>query len=165
MRLLAAAAPGARTPGALLDPARLRVGAKHHLLPISRHIEEQGLQRGSPPVVLAAFQNAAYFTPDTIRRYEALAARCPLVVALGAGLPPSPAKGVRGATVGPDDPLLGEWVVVVVGSHYTGALISTDLGDEGPDADRRFRFVVTHDHDVVVRAARSLLARVDPLLG
>lgn len=157
--------PGVPTPGRLLHPARTRIGAKRHLLPISRHLEEQGLGLGSPPVVVAAFQDAAHFSSDTARRYEALTARCPLVVALGAGVAASPAQGVRGAPVPGDDPLLGEWVVVVVGAHYAGALIATDLGDSGPDAERRFRFSVTHDHDVAVHAARSLLARVDPLPG
>lgn len=163
--LLEPVAPSTGTPGQLVDPARLRVGSKRDLLAISHHIEAQGLELGSPPVVLAAFQDAAHFTPATARRYEELAARCPLVVALGAGLAGRPAHGVRGATLPSDDPLRGEWVVVVVGAHYAGALIATDLGDDGPDADRRFRFAVTHDHDTVVRAARSLLARVDPLLA
>lgn len=163
--LLQPVGPGVATPSSLLHPAHTRVGAKRHLLSISRHLEEQGLGLGSPPVVLAAFQDAAHFTRDTARRYEALAARCPLVVALGAGLPASPVRGVRGAAVPSDDPLLGEWVVVVVGSHYAGALIAADLGDTGSDADRRFRFSVTHDHDAAVQAARSLLARVDPQLA
>lgn len=165
VRLLEPVEPSTGTPARLVDPAHTRVGSKRHLLPISHHIEEQGLQLGSPPVVLAAFQDAAHFTPGTALRYETLAARCPMVVALGAGLPASPVRGVRGASVPHDDPLRGEWVVVVVGAHYAGALIAADLGDDGPDAERRFRFAVTHDHDTVVRAARSLLARVDPLLA
>lgn len=164
LAFLGADAPRAGTPTRLVDPARMRIGPKRHLLPISRHLETQGLQLGSPPVVLAAFQDAAHFSARTARRYEALAARCPLVVALGAGLPAAPAGGVRGADVAAGDPLRGEWVVVVVGAHYAGALIAADLGDEGPEGDRRFRFVLTHDHDMVIRAAWSLLGRVDPLL-
>jgi hypothetical protein len=51
-------------------------------------------------------------------------------------------------------------VVAVVGDHYAGALIARDLGDSGPDRDRRFSFALTHDHDTVLAAARSLLERV-----
>jgi DICT domain-containing protein len=59
-----------------------------------------------------------------------------------------------------DDILGGEWVVVVIGTHYTGALIANDLGDTGPDRERRFAFSLTHDHETVLAAARSLLTRV-----
>jgi DICT domain-containing protein len=61
-----------------------------------------------------------------------------------------------------DDPLSGEWVVVIVGTHYAGALIAKDLGDSGPDRDRRIAFTLTHNHDIVLAAARSLLERVIP---
>ena len=41
--------------------------------------------------------------------------------------------------------------------------MARDLGDTGgQDADRRFAFVVTHDHDLVLRAGRALLDRVAP---
>jgi DICT domain-containing protein len=61
-----------------------------------------------------------------------------------------------------NDPLRGEWVVVIVGTHYAGALIAKDLGDSGPDLDRRFAFTLTHNHDTVLTATRSLLERVIP---
>jgi hypothetical protein len=47
-----------------------------------------------------------------------------------------------------------------IGSHYSGALIARDLGDSGPDVDRRYEFVVTHDRDLVLGAARSLMSRI-----
>jgi hypothetical protein len=50
--------------------------------------------------------------------------------------------------------------VVVIGTHYAGALIAQDMGDSGPDRDRRFAFNLTHDHETVLAAARSLLTRV-----
>jgi EAL domain-containing protein (putative c-di-GMP-specific phosphodiesterase class I) len=161
--LLEAPAPEPDSPFALLDPRRIRTGTKGMLLAISRHIEQQGTTLETPPLVLAAFQDVTRFTPATARRYSALSARCPLVVALGAGMDPDPAPGVRGAGLGPWDRLRGEWTVVVVGPHYTGALIAKDLGDGGPDLDRRFLFALTHDHETVVSAARILLTRIDPV--
>jgi EAL domain-containing protein (putative c-di-GMP-specific phosphodiesterase class I) len=150
------------TPFDLLNPQQLRVGSKEVLLGISRHIEQQGSRLTTPPVVLSAFQDAERFTPATAIRYERLARRCPLVVALANGLNHEPAPGVRGADLAADDPLHQEWTVVAVGTHYTGALIAKDLGDPGPDLERRFLFTLTHDHGTVLAAATSLLSRVQP---
>jgi hypothetical protein len=139
---------------------RLRIGRKGLLLGLSLHIESQGLHLPTAPVVVSAFQTADRFTTATGTRYSGLAARCPLVAALGLGLATSPAPGVHGASLSPTDPLVGEWTVTVVGPHYSGALIARDLGDKGPDQDRRFEFVVTHDRDLVLGAARSLMSRI-----
>ena len=141
---------------------RKRVGRKQLLLGMSQHIESLGHKDGDL-VVLAAFQTAERFTVATRGRYEKLARHCPLVGALGVGMQAAPARGVRGASLAPDDDLAGEWTVVVVGSHYAGALIAKDLGDAGPELDRRFEFVITHDRALVLDAARSLLARLVPL--
>jgi hypothetical protein len=56
-------------------------------------------------------------------------------------------------------------VIAVVGAHYAGALIAHDLGDTGPDQDRRFAFTLTHDYVTVLAAARSLLDRVTSASG
>ncbi len=138
----------------------LRVGRKRLLQAMSRHIESQAKAQSDPPVVLAAFQTANRFTPALARRYAGLADSCPFVGALGAGLPAVPATGVSGADLDPDDPLCGEWTVVVVGPHYAGALIARDLGDDGPDRERRFEFMITHHRETVVAAGRSLMGRI-----
>ena len=151
------------TPFDLLDPRRVRIGTKGLLLSISRHIEQQGLSLETPPLVLAAFQSAGRFTPATAARYRDLAERCPLVLALGAGLGTNPARGVRGANLSPRDPLRGEWTVIIVGAHYSGGLIAKDLGDTGPDLGRRYLFALTHDHDTVLAAATALLGRIEPV--
>lgn len=96
------------------------------------------------------------------RRYERLAERGSLVGVLGQGIADPPARGVRGAAIGADDPLRREWCVVVAGAQHLGALIAIDLGDEGPEDDRRFAFVFTHDTALVLGAARSLLHRIGP---
>jgi EAL domain-containing protein (putative c-di-GMP-specific phosphodiesterase class I) len=162
---LAMSAPAlpAPTPFSLVAQSdRKRIGRKKLLLGMSRHIESLGDKDGDL-VVLAAFQTADRFTASTRRRYERLGRHCPLVGALGVGMPSAPAAGVRGAHLAPDDDLAGEWTVVVVGSHYAGALIAKDCGDTGPEADRRFEFLVTHDRALVLDAARSLMSRLVPL--
>jgi DICT domain-containing protein len=77
-------------------------------------------------------------------------------------MPATPAPGVRGASLAPGDPLRGEWAVIMVGPHFAAALVARDCGDDGPDVDRRFDVVITHDRDLVVRAAQPLLDRLLP---
>ena len=136
---------------------------KDLLLPMSIHIEGKGLDAAEPGVLLACFQEARHFTPGTRARFGRLAARAALTGALGAGMPAVPAPGVRGASLGPGDPLAGEWDVIMVGPHFAAALTARDCGDDGPDADRRFDFVITHDRDLVLRAAQPLLDRLLPV--
>lgn len=148
-----------------IDSSKTRIAKKGLLLAISRHLENQGLSLETPPVVVGAFQDETRFTAHTAVRYSRLARRCPLVAAVGVGLAQEPSPGVRGVELSFDDPVRGEWVVAVVGVHYLGALIAKDLGDDDSVADleRRFSFIVTHDRETVLAAARSLLERVAPL--
>jgi len=161
--VLSVPAHPAPTPFSLVARSdRKRIGRKKMLLGMSRHLESLG-HKDRDLVVLAAFQTAERFTDATKRRYEKLGLHCPLVGALGVGMPADPAVGVRGANLSRGDALAGEWTVVVVGSHYAGALIAKDCGDVGPEIDRRFEFLVSHDRALVLDAARSLLSRLIPL--
>lgn len=47
-------------------------------------------------------------------------------------------------------------------SHFSAVLLARDLGDDGPDMERRFAFALTYERETVVRAARALLSRVAP---
>lgn len=142
------------------DPATLRVGRKDILLSVSRGLEAQARQLGEHAVVLAALQHVRHFTPATQRLYASLGAQTALTVALGAGVPDPPAPGVRGANLATDDPLIGDWDVVVLGPHFAGALVALDLGDDGPDAERRFAFRLTFERALVIDIAASLISRV-----
>ncbi len=131
-------------------------------MPLSRHLEALAGEGHQPPVLLACFQEGRHFTPATARRFARIARHSPLVAALGVGLPDEPVPGVRGAHLDERDPLRGEWNVIVVGPHQAAALVARDLGDTGPEPDRRFEFAITHDRDLVVEAARSLLRTLTP---
>jgi DICT domain-containing protein len=67
---------------------------------------------------------------------------------------------VRGASILDDDPLRGEWAVIALSPHYSGALIARDLGDTGPRLQRRFEYAVTHDRPLVTAAALATMKRV-----
>jgi len=140
----------------------VRRGRRDMLLAISMHFEHQARSMGDVPVVLGAFQTADRFTHRTAARYAALAERSALVAAFAHGLSDEPAPGVRGARIERTDRLIDEWSVVVLGPHFAGALAARDLGDSGPEAERRFDFAITHDRSLVTAAAASLVARIVP---
>jgi EAL domain-containing protein (putative c-di-GMP-specific phosphodiesterase class I) len=138
----------------------VRRGRRDLLLAISMHFEHQARTMGDAPVVLGTFQMADQFTRPTAARYARLAERSALVAAFAHGLPAEPAPGVRGASIERSDRLIDEWSVVVLGPHFAGALVARDLGDQGPPAERRFDFAITHDRALVTAAAASLVTRI-----
>jgi len=153
--------PVARTPVEAVFPRRNpRRATKEYLVGFSRHLENWALAANAPPIVLAAFQTLDRFTPRSRRMYAALAERCVLVAVAGAGISETPLPGVRGWSLADGNELLGQWHVIVLGPHIAGALIAKDLGDDGPDNERRFDYVVTFERELVLEAARSFLARV-----
>ena len=162
-RRAAPAPPGSDSPFEVVRAALpVKRMTKPLLLAISMHLEHQALSIGPGAVVAAAFQDASRFTPATRRRYARLAGQAAFVAALGVGMDPEPVAGVRGATLADDDILRGEWSIVVLGPHFAGALVAVDLGDTGPDDERRFDFAVTYNRELVIRAAAALLRRVTP---
>jgi EAL domain-containing protein (putative c-di-GMP-specific phosphodiesterase class I) len=148
--------------GCLRPGTPLRRSAKALLIELSKQLEREAMRIGETAVVAATFQDARHFTPATTRRYTDLVDRTGFVCALGAGLPVEPLPGLRGAALLPTDELRQEWDVVVLGPHFSAALLARDLGDGGPDLARTFEYGLTYDRDTVVRAACALLSRVAP---
>jgi diguanylate cyclase (GGDEF)-like protein/PAS domain S-box-containing protein len=140
----------------------LRRSPKSLLIELSKQLEREAMRLGDTCVVAATFQEARHFTPATTQRYRDLVERTGFVCALGEGLPAEPLPGVRGAALDPADPVRGEWDLVVLGPHFSVALLARDLGDAGPDLERTFEFALTYERDTVVRAAHGLLSRVAP---
>ena len=147
---------------AVFPGRRPRIATKSDLVGFSRHLERWAHAVPGGAVVLAALQDARFLTPATQRQFAELAVSSPLVALLGLGLAAEPMPGVRGATLTADDPLCGQWHVIVLGPHFAGALIARELGDTGPDMDRRFEYLITFDREAVIRAARSLMVRIVP---
>ena len=138
----------------------LRRADKRMLVGLSHHLEREAMALSGEAVVVAAFQDAAFFTDDTRRRYEELAASAALVCALGPGMAESPGTAIRGASLGEEDPLNGEWIVAVVGPHFAGALVAREVGDGGPDGREAFDYCVTYDRALVIEASDPVLRRV-----
>ena len=60
----------------------------------------------------------------------------------------------------PDDPLAREWKVIVLGPHYAVAVTARALDDPAAGDNRLFEYVVTHDRDLIIRAALVPWARI-----
>jgi EAL domain-containing protein (putative c-di-GMP-specific phosphodiesterase class I) len=152
-----------RTPFEVIS-ARRPVGTatKRMLLPMSRHLELQSDNDVAPSVLLGCFQEARHFTATSARRFAALAERNAFTAVLGVGLDSRPAPGVHGADLPASCPLRREWNVLSIGPHRAAALVARDLGDTGEDGDRRFEYVITHDRELALEAARALLPWVLP---
>jgi EAL domain-containing protein (putative c-di-GMP-specific phosphodiesterase class I) len=152
-----------RTPfalgSALKSPRPVR---KALLIEISKHLERQAMVAGESAVILSTFQDASFFTPLTRGRYEKLVTRAAFVGALAENMPAEPLPGVRGCVLDVDDPLIGEWDITVVGPHFAATLVARDLGDDGPDAERRFEFVLSHERNLAIQVALALMWRVWP---
>ena len=145
-----------------LGAARLttRTTRKSLLIEISKHLERQAMRSGEATVLLATFQDHQFFTTSTRRRYAELARTAAFVGALGEGMPDEPLPGVRGGVLTLTDPVIGEWDIAVVGPHFAAVLVARDLGDDGPDAQRRFEFVLSHDRELAIAVASSLFTRI-----
>ena len=151
-------------PSELLDH-RARVVDKPVLVRISRFLEQTAIAAPEPLTILASFEHARYFTSVDAARYTALAAVHPLVAIIGIDVPAVPAPGVRGTSIGSDDPLADEWTVVIVGRHFFAALLSRDVhdsddavgGSPSVNSHRRFTYSLTYDRAAVTAAGRALL--------
>jgi len=130
---------------------------RRFLLRISRVLERRALDSNAPTVLLACIEHGRYFTGETRDRYRAFARRASFTAVMGAHMSGSASTDLHLVDLPPAEPLCREWNVIVVGPNYTGALVARDLGETGDDDYRRYEHIVTHDRDVVVDAARSLL--------
>jgi diguanylate cyclase (GGDEF)-like protein/PAS domain S-box-containing protein len=154
----------AESPFACLPPSTvLRRAPKRLLIELSKQLEREAMHVGNACVVASTFQHDHHFTVPTAQRYRDLVERVGLVCAFGEGLGDLAVPGLRGAELTADDPVIGEWDVVVLGPHFSAALLARDRMDVGPDMDRTFDYALTYERDTVVRAAHGLLSRVSPV--
>lgn len=140
----------------------VRRASKRLLIEISKNLESAATESQQTALMLGSFQHIRQFTPITGRRWELMAMNAALVGALGEGMGPEPAPKIRGASLSASDPVREEWDVVVLTPHFAAVLAARDLGDTGPDMERRFDYVLSHDTSLTVACARSLIGRLPP---
>jgi DICT domain-containing protein len=144
------------TPFGAVHERRISQGTRQLLAPLSRHLEYRGLEAMDPVVLLACFQDVDRFGEPTRRRYEHLATRGVFTAILARDMPTEPGSGIRGARLEPSDPITQEWAVIVLGIQFAAALLAKErANDRGV-----FDFVVTHDRDAAIAAARPVIRRI-----
>jgi EAL domain-containing protein (putative c-di-GMP-specific phosphodiesterase class I) len=138
---------------------------KQALARISSVLEHRALSNGAPFVLLACIQDGGLLTRDARIHYEGLARQAAFTAVFGTDMGTVRLPEAQVVDVPVRHALAKEWNVIVVGPSYTGALLAQDLGDVGDTRYRRYEHIVTHDRDLVVEAARSLLRWIDRRQG
>ena len=103
--------------------------------------------------------SAGESTPAAAERWRAVADMVGLAGVYGVGLNNVLDGNFQHAPLDPDDPLVEEWNVVVLGPHFAAILSARDRHDNGPDLERTFDFVQSYDRLTVTQTARSILSR------
>lgn len=128
----------------------------------SRRLERQAVAHGSP-VLLSSFGHHGLFTPAMAERYEGLAASAIFTGVAGVGIEEPPRSKVRYSTFRATDPLAREWAVTAVGPNVAAAIVARGLARPESGDDPEVELVVTDDRELVLLAARALMARVVPI--
>ena len=161
VRATAHADPRDRSPFALLtgDGAAPRVGSAALIRALAGRLVDLAERAGGHAMLLGSFGAGPGFGAGEADRWSRVAATLALCGAVGPGLGSEPARGVRGRSLPASDPAAREWAVAVVAPHFAAALSAHDLG-EGEPPERRYAFVLTHDREMAVGCAASLMARL-----
>jgi len=124
---------------------------------ITSVIEHRAVTNGAPTVLLACVHDAAHLDSATRVAYRDLARQASFTAVFGAHMSGVDLADVHVVDLAPTEPLCREWNLIVVGPNYSGALVARDRGEGGEGAHHRYDHIVTHDRELVVQAARSVL--------
>lgn len=140
-----------------------RVASKRFIASISRDMENVAAIMGPTGLLMSSFQQSKFFSREARNRYREIAAGAALVGVIGNDMEQNPEPGVLGCGFAEDDPIGDEWIVCEISPRFGAAIVAKDLGDTGPDMDRRFSFFLTYDHELVAGVAQKMLERIMPL--
>jgi hypothetical protein len=135
---------------------------KRFLVAFSHHIEEQVDSNGPRALLLETFESKSGKQLSTRERLRQLENRGAFLAVLSADMTGTTTVGptVRTGQLTPDDPLAREWNVIVLGPHYAVAVTARGLDSPTAGENRRFEYVITHDRDLIIRAALVLWERI-----
>ncbi|MCW2540166.1 MAG: Phytochrome-like protein cph2 [Frankiales bacterium] len=144
----------------LAQSCTVTISPKHLLVGLAAHLESHSVEHNEACALLTCFQRAEFFGARSLTRYRQLATRNAYTLVLAEGLEAQTWPGLQIAPLKRSSRMCQEWVTIVVGPHYAAALVAQDIGDRGADADRRYKFIYTHDRSKVINAARSYLGHL-----
>jgi EAL domain-containing protein (putative c-di-GMP-specific phosphodiesterase class I) len=136
------------------------IAEKRYLSALGHYLEDQADANGPRALLLISYQLNHRVSEDDRVRLTRLINRSAFTAILGPTMAPFDSSNVRATKIRAGDSLAREWNVIVLGSHYAGALAARDLRDSGPEDERRYEYVITHDRDLILASARSLLRRI-----
>lgn len=131
---------------------------------IARRLEEEMPNIGESAVLLASFDDVRPFEGEIKAAYERHGRRAALVAVAGAQIEMDPGKGVRGVHLDRNDLMLDQWVVIVLGPYFAGAMAARSLDAATPQGEK-FEYVLTYERDLVIEMAESFVARIAPADG
>ena len=137
-----------------------RRGTKRLLIEMSKELERQA-SIGGAGVVLGTFQHAHNFSSLTATRWRTMSEITGLAGVYGVGLADIRDGNVHRAPLSPDDDLVNEWNVVVLGPHFSALLSARDQHTGAPDLERTFDFVLTYDRLTVTQSVHCILSRFE----
>ena len=153
---------GGGSPFEILSGARKpERAAKQDLRHITTHLEDHAIDAHEAGVVLAALQHARFFGTAEQERYRWIAERNALTVVLGQDVGEVAEPRYRTASLLPGSLVQRVWLMIVVTPYFAAAFAARDCGDQGPDCERRFDYVYTHDPDLVIAAGRAFLQELE----
>jgi hypothetical protein len=141
--------------------ARLRAHRSDRalLVQMSLFLEARAMASGDSAVLLSTFQRSSNITRDTAARYRTLAERCSLVSTWVQGDAPTLLDaGAQVSQIPEGDPLLEEWDIVVLTADFAAVLVAREVDASLPD-EGVYDFVVSHDRELALAAARNLIYR------
>jgi hypothetical protein len=144
------------------ERCRTTIIEKRFLVPFIHHIEDQVDGHGPRALLLESFEPGSTMSADEQARLRHLGDRAAFFAGLSADLSGFAMDGpsVRTGTVNPADRIGSEWDVIVLGPHYAVAVTARAIDSTLAGNERRFDYAVTHDRDLVVRAALVMWGRL-----
>ena len=118
-----------------------------------------------PFVLLACIQDGGLLTRDARIHYEGLTRQAAFTALFGTDMSNVRLPDAQVVDVPPRHALRKRMERDRRRTQLHGSLVAQDLGDVGDTRYRRYDHVVTHDRDLVVEAARSLLRWIDRRQG
>jgi EAL domain-containing protein (putative c-di-GMP-specific phosphodiesterase class I) len=116
-----------------------------------------GLHLLPPAIVVALAPSPEMLTQADLRNLGQLARRGVIVGAIGPGVPPEPAPGVRGTS--DHDPALDDQVAVIAVSPSAAVAV---MARQTHVTHSEYEFCVIHDRPRIICAARCLLRKMGP---
>ncbi len=135
-----------------------RPADKRLLLEMSKDLERTATE-ASVAVVLGTFQDRHHFASSTSQRWCAMSEKVGLVGVYGEGIRPMSEGNIHYAPLSPDDAIVNEWNVAVLGMHFAALLSAREIHGPRPSGHREFMFVQSYDRTIVTQAIRVILSR------